>query len=535
MQRILNLIDQKIVLARRRALDYFQENKYIIVFISLVALCAYGFELFALNLTIDEEIAARLSGPNPGWIAQGRWGMYLLNKLILPYTVIPFVPLFLALVFHIAAILLIFVSLEINDKFDMLIIGSLGIAYPGMAYVYTFSTLNFGIGIGLFCVSLSLYIFIKNSNPRRFLAVIPAAFGVSIYQGLIPALFAVYLLYIIKVWLLPNTKKIRTLLQVVAVCVTAILLYYFIGKTVNVILHIPASSYVDSFFDFSYLISNSKDVLSKLSSLMIPIYKGKKWIYGQEIRALGVLLAVSLLGICISTWKSKVNFLNKVLILIFSISFLLLPFVSGLFTRGYLAMRFLVVLPITMSGWVLLGMHNNSRIFKSVVAILAMVCLLQFVISTNHLFASSSLALERDRIIGSQLIDRIEMQEGVNDSEIKYIEMIGYLNSPSTELIPKYETFGASFFEWDQGNVGRVLLFLQTLGYNDLQRLPSDRRSQMVEIGMAMPNWPNWGSVKVVGDVVLVKFSPYSYSQEFSICQVAQNPTQLQDLGFCLK
>jgi hypothetical protein len=535
MQKILSFIDREIVKVRIRTLGYLEENKYVIIFISLAALCAYGFELFNFNLTIDEEVAANLSGPNLAWISQGRWGMYLLNKFFLPFTVIPFVPLFLALIFHLGAILIILTGLEINGKFEKIIIGSIGIAYPGIAYAYTFSTLNYGIGIGLFCVALSLYFFIKTSGLRRLIAVIPAAFAISIYQGLLPALFAVYLLYIIKVWLLPDTKKVKTLLQVFSICVMAILLYYIVQKFVVAISRVPATGYVDQYFDFGYLKSNSKYILSRLGSFLFMVYTGNKAVYGQEVQILGVFMLVLSFGIFITTWKSKVNFPNKVLILIFSVFFLLLPFASGLFTSGYLAMRFLVCLPITMSGWVILGMNNNSRIYKSVVAILAAACLLQFAISTNHLFASSSLALERDRIIGSQLIERIENQEGVSKKSIKYLEMIGYLNNPSTELIPRSETFGASFFDWDQGNVWRVLMFLQTLGYNDLEALPLGQRAQMVETAIAMPIWPDRGSVKVVGDIVLVKFGPYSDIQKISICEVTESSSQLQDLGFCLK
>jgi len=54
-----------------------------------------------------------------------------------------------------------------------------------------------------------------------------------------------------------------------------------------------------------------------------------------------------------------------------------------------------------------------------------------------------------------------------------------------------------------------------------------------VEQGIAMPIWPSKGSVKIVGDVVLVKFSPYSRQQIKAICAEA-NPSTLP-LDFCPK
>ena len=86
---------------RTKLFACFTENVHVIYFLMFVTICAYGFELFNFNLTIDEEIHATRIAPALAWITQGRWGTYVLNKFLLPYTVIPFVPLFTALLFHI--------------------------------------------------------------------------------------------------------------------------------------------------------------------------------------------------------------------------------------------------------------------------------------------------------------------------------------------------------------------------------------------------------------------------------------------------
>ena len=41
------------------------------------------------------------------WITEGRWGMFVLNRLLIPYPIIPFVPLFVALVSHVTAVLIL--------------------------------------------------------------------------------------------------------------------------------------------------------------------------------------------------------------------------------------------------------------------------------------------------------------------------------------------------------------------------------------------------------------------------------------------
>ena len=200
-------------------------------------------------------------------------------------------------------------------------------------------------------------------------------------------------------------------------------------------------------------------------------------------------------------------------------------------------MRFLIALPFVISGFVMLGMRNNPRLFNLLVAVLAAFSVFQFVVAANHLFAASHLALQADRLMASRLIERIENAQADADTgvEIKYMEMVGYYSRPSTELIPKIETFGASFFEWDQGSVGRVLMFLQTVGYQGLQPLPVGMRSRLIEYANNMSIWPKSGSVRVVSDTVLVKFGEYSYNQKVAICTAPQKPDEGHfDLDSCM-
>ena len=211
-----------------------------------------------------------------------------------------------------------------------------------------------------------------------------------------------------------------------------------------------------------------------------------------------------------------------------------MPFIGGILTKGEIPLRSLLGIPIILSGWALLGLTNHSSIYKSLVALLTVLCVFQFVSSSNHLFAASHLALEEDRLLGSRIIEKIgDAQSKSNSGNIHYLEMVGYLERPSTLLIPQIDTVGASFFGWDEGDSYRALDFLQTLGYYGLEPLPLDQRYSVVEFANSMANWPNPGSVKVTGDIVVVKFGPYSKIQISEICLSEKNRTQLQGLNFC--
>jgi len=104
--------------------DYLKEHGLLVALLSGVAIAAYGFELFNLNLTIDEELHG-FTSHDTMWIAQGRWGMFLLNRLLIPYPTIPFVPLFVALVFHVAAVLILLEVWGVASKLQQVAVGSI--------------------------------------------------------------------------------------------------------------------------------------------------------------------------------------------------------------------------------------------------------------------------------------------------------------------------------------------------------------------------------------------------------------------------
>ena len=58
--------------------DYLKENKSLVIWLAVITVAAYGFELFNFNLTIDEEISFYKSYAWL-WNSEGRWAMYLIE------------------------------------------------------------------------------------------------------------------------------------------------------------------------------------------------------------------------------------------------------------------------------------------------------------------------------------------------------------------------------------------------------------------------------------------------------------------------
>jgi hypothetical protein len=505
---------------------YLEQNRSIILLFTLIILAAYGFELFNFNLTIDEEAHALYPSALLGWIEQGRWGMYTLNRALLPYTVIPFVPLFTALVFHLLATLLLFESWEISSQSQKLMVGAIGLTFPIIAYMYTFSTINYGIGVGIFCVSLSVFFYkTLNDKLRIAIATIPATFAIGIYEGFLPALASVYAACFILNCVRDQNFKKSEILSILAIHLFAIIGYIVMQRVTLTFISLDKSSYVAQFFSPRELISNFVPVISRVGSTMGTVYVGDPSIYATRISVLPVLLLLLFSGFAVHVASSSQSILSRTLIVLGGLSLFFIPFVGGLVMGGHIAMRFLVAMPVTMMGIATLGLKNRTPIYKAIVGLVAGVCIFQFIVSTNYLFGSSHLALQADRLLASRLVNDIDL--ATVGSDVDYLEIVGHYSRPSTPLIPKIETFGASFFEWDQGSSGRVIAFLQTIGYHGLQPAPLDKRIEVLKHVGSMPSWPNQGSVEIFNDVVLVKFGPHSDMQKREICNATSPENEI--------
>jgi len=343
-----------------------------------------------------------------------------------------------------------------------------------------------------------------------------------------------FLLYPLYRWQEERPNILRFLLNALLALGIGFVLYYGIQQLFLIAFNTGTSTYVAHYFDFANLFANIGWYLQKLARLFYNIMVGDSSFYGITVRALPIFLFVAGLVILIAEFKKRERTSYFLLFLVLLAIFTIMPFIGGILTKGYIPYRSLLGVPMFLAGWAALAFKNAGQKSRWLLVVLAALTLFQFASSTNHLFASSAFAYEEDKLLATQLIQRIEDEkEETNIVSPTYLEMIGYVERPSTPLVSRIENIGASFFGWDGGHANRVTNFLHILGYTSLDALPLERRSAYVEQGIAMPIWPSKGSVKIVGDVVLVKFSPYSRQQIKAICAEA-NPSTLP-LDFCPK
>ena len=120
--------------------------------------------------------------------------------------------------------------------------------------------------------------------------------------------------------------------------------------------------------------------------------------------------------------------------------------------------------------------------------------------------------------LAAQIYDRIALEVPDFDRSKTYrVDFYGAHEFQTAYPEIKHSTLAASFFEWDGGNPYRIAVFMNVMGYSNIEALdPATRKAFLPEI-QTMPIWPQRGSVKVVEDVVLVRLGKEPGSTHLSL------------------
>lgn len=525
-----NQLLRKIYNISLRTIHFIKEYQLMLMVLALVIISTYGYELFSFHLTIDEENAANSIGPSISYLPSGRWGLFLFTKLILNNPVIPFLPSALTLLLFVVSAMIILKTLGIQNKTELFLLVLLFVCWSGLAYIISFSTINWLIGIGYLCIATCFVLLCNPSKLIKYLASIPTAIILSIYEPLLVPLVLTLLLHLLYKSNADKKDSFRLCRDFLIVLALGYLVYFCIQRLFFYIFKIEPSLYSSHYFYNS--IENLRWYLIKITHLAYNVLVGDSSFYGIAIRSLPIFLLFAGILILVTHYKHREKVGNYILFLSLLVIFTLLPFIGGILTKGYIPYRSLLGVPVFLMGWAALALKYARPSAKLALGILALFTLFQFASSANHLFASSAFAYEEDKLLAYQLVGRIEEEKARTSSpQVQYLEMIGFVERPSTPLVSRIENIGASFFGWDGGHSERVVNFLRVLGYSSPEALPDNLRAEFVTRGMQMPVWPTPGSVLIDGNTLLVKFSPYSRTQIEDIC-AGNNQSALPE-GFC--
>ena len=201
------------------------------------------------------------------------------------------------------------------------------------------------------------------------------------------------------------------------------------------------------------------------------------------------------------------------------------PFVQHPINNGDMPYRTLIALPAAVAVLALFAAEAaGPRLRRWLILPIMAIVMVQFSAINNKQYYAGHWALERDKVLGTQILSRI--QELFPKESTFTVAVVGQGPVRKRDpLIPKVpsSTHGASFFRWDGGNRSRVAAFLNFLSNATFNPATDDQMEEAFEVASTMPSWPERGSIARVDGIVLIKLSEPTARQLQLLCEHRQS------------
>jgi hypothetical protein len=484
--------------AQQRVWVFLAENAALLALSVAVGVFAHGYELTHLTFSIDEEIAWQSGDGLSVWLHQRRWGMYLLQRFLLPHAVYPFTSAALAIVFlSLSAVLL--VARTPTSRAAKAVFCALFVSFPTFAHVLGFSYMGASFALALALVVVAERLLAASLSGSRWLAV-PAlgalALAVGCHQSLLfvfPTLVAFDLCAAAFRNELSYAEAARRTGLIVVIAAAAVAAYF-------------AVSYACGLRSDGYLESNvrwgappPRSYLAELWRSLGPFLEGAPITY-----ALLPTLLLPTLGLLTLAARTQ----RKLLAYGLTLVFLTGPLFVHLAFGTWMSSRSMMALPFVFAGaWYLLFTHSPA-VVRTAIAIFTCYAVISHSSAISRVSLTQELTYRADTLVASRLLDLIHDVRPTLAEDSSSLAFVGRLDPPRSELFLKDEVFGSSFWAWDGGNPYRMYLFLQSLGMPTTVKLaPPEQWPRAMALSRDMPRWPARGCVQLRDGLVIVKLS----------------------------
>jgi hypothetical protein len=496
---------------------YLKRNQFIIIFSFIVAIFAYGYELFNFSLSIDEEIDSfKTASEAYAFIIVGRWGVYFLNLFFQPISIIPYYPTIIALI-CLSLSSIVFTTQSKENLSSKIIFSIIFISNPIHSYYLSFNSSGLYYTMGLVLTTVAYFIF-KHSveNEKRyfknyFVTILLLGFSISLYQSHL-ILFIVYVVYFVfSESLAPSILKRKFIWQIIKdliIIVSLSLIFYKIGDLITRHYFLPEilnnSTYLENFSKWGKLplIHIFKTIFQEITNYLTG-YGKLTSILGLSLKAIPfvfLLIVFKLINI-------KQSIPNRIISIILLLALTLSPFLLVFYSGGILPIRTMIPLTLMIALLWLISYKHSGFLLRRLIFIVAILILINNTWINTRLFYASYTSWQADRNIAERMIERIyQLDPPKTNGRIKVV-FLGNYKHEQNELFFKSETHGASFFEWDPGKPYRINPFFKTNGISELYTVSLDLLKDYNAEIEAMPSWPDAGSIKLFDAIVLVKFS----------------------------
>lgn len=459
------------------------------------AFLTYLFPLTHFTLNVDGESERNFEHT----VSLGRWSHALLRLFVLPEPFVPTFTLALGLLAFSAAAVLACRIVPFTGFAAMTFCASF-VSFPQMAYQFQFLNQADTIGIGYMLAVASFYVLDRQGDQRPGwqhlhapVAILMLSAATSIYQTLA----------LVPLTLLGGTLAIRhsrrpfPLTAVAAAFVRtglitglALVSSFLIGRIfIRAIGRSNDDYLLQTAFDPSRMIEEIPENVRLLMELLggrghpgFALYVGAT--------AAGVLFAMNLMR---QDGRRALPAVAAMLLTLLIPVCIVFAGSDGLPARTYVAMN--SAFAISLAAFAPL----TGPLVSSLATLL--VVLIGFG-TVSTFFVSDHLVRQADIRIGTRVVQDIAERHPDSPTSVYFYGAIEPHRSVHTA---RYDTFGTSFWSWDGGNTQRIVPFLSFYDIAQFTVASEEMIRQVDAEAKEMPIWPRPGSIRVIGDIVVVR------------------------------
>lgn len=497
-----------------------RENWVVFAIALAVSLLCYGIDVFNLGISLDEESQTVGVGPVVQWIHQDRWGMYLLNKFLLPMPTVPYISLMIGLI---SVSLSATIAVEswgggMAGRFESCLAAGVMVATPILTFLMHFNTTQYGAFVGMLAGFAGVRMFIAGGWRFRTAGWVLVVFAISVYQAVGLAMACMYLVYAINRQLREPSRE--SSLRSVVGRPLGFAVWFGLAAVGHKLSAAFARSLVPEHHGYDLVDSVYAGTFLQWYSiervaLYIQAYlTGEKWYLGQ----FSYLVLVAGLFIIFTRFVYRERFswgLPFGLLLVAGL--ILTPFALVIGTgMVHWPTRTLLGFPVVLAGVVFTGLGTRSAIARLIFAGLAMTCLIWFVVTNNRLMFADHQQWRIDQQVLFDIQWKLEVAGFPTDRPMRLV-VVGQRAWKRPTSGFQEETIGASFFGYNrspQNATTRLARLLQISGIGNIYGVANPEQYRAgLDLADSMPSWPAPGSVVIGDGVAVVKLSPATPDQ----------------------
>lgn len=477
----------------------------------------YSYEINNFNISIDDERHAFSSGD---FIPLGRWLFPLIQKTVWPQLVVPQAPyLIFGALISLTFCLILNISRQDELRPFHYVCFAAFVSFPVVAAQLEFAAHVIPIGVSFLCSALAVALTLNAySHAGRlywlnlFAAVLLCAIAAGVYQSAILN-YPVILIPIVacRTFMIDDRRYAEAFRSYVAgflVLAAATILYVAVAwLSITLLGRKPAAEYLSS----AYLVPD-QTILEAISARLLEFPRGMylviyDWWHDFGIAKYVFAFSVIFCATCIMvratrSWKSFVA-MGLVLGAI-----VLAPGALILVSGSFMPLRTFVAAPAALTMIFLLAYAlSGSAILRNSITALLVLFVVQCMYIQSTQQARAWVTQRHDLLLAGALNhDILSAMDSRPGADIK-LDFHGFRASRNPYPPVPTNVTGWSYFEWDEGNPVRMVLFMNLTGFYWYQAISVEERARLQGNYADMPLWPRPGSIRVVDDVVLVKLS----------------------------